>query len=378
MYHRRLTRPVELMRGMDIAAYLRQQKEHLVAETRQVRDFSVFDFDHIPDQPLMRDEAKQLINDLLRFEISGIPTHYAIIGSRGSGKTLTLKYLQQTVPAQVPLEILYANCREHNTSFKVLAHLLGVSARGTGLSELFTQLVRRCRQKTVIVLDEVDLMSPKDRRREILYLLSRSDRPFMVLMLSNNPHVLKELDPATRSSLQPVPLHFRNYDAPQIQAILTARAERGLVDFEAAHLAEIAALTTRDTNADARVAIKTLYYLVTQRDAGLKACFERARRDIVIDLIHDLADHPLLILRAVEVAPTEFAKDVYRVYGKLCEERSETPFSYMHFNSNLSYLQSVGLVALVATKVGRTYANRVLLNFEQPLVRQICALRFTK
>ncbi len=84
------------------------------------------------------------------------------------------------------------------------------------------------RRKTVLVLDEVDLMSPKDKRREILYLLSRSEQPYMIIMLSNSPHVLKQLDAATRSSLQPMPLHFRNYDAQQLQEILTDRARRGL------------------------------------------------------------------------------------------------------------------------------------------------------
>ena len=115
---------------MNVAAYLRRQKEHLEEEARFVRDFAVFSFDYIPEVPLMRDEAARLIDDMLRFELSGIPTNYAVIGSRGSGKTLTLKYLQRVVPQQAELDVVYANCREHNTSFKILANLLGVQARG--------------------------------------------------------------------------------------------------------------------------------------------------------------------------------------------------------------------------------------------------------
>ena len=34
---------------MDVAAYLRRQKEHLKEEARLVKDFSVFSFDHIMD-----------------------------------------------------------------------------------------------------------------------------------------------------------------------------------------------------------------------------------------------------------------------------------------------------------------------------------------
>ena len=372
----RFTHGVELMRPMDIAAYLEQQKRHIGREARSVRDFSVFDFDYIPQQPLMREEIKLLIDDMLRFEISGIPTHYAIVGSRGSGKTLTLKYLQRVIPGQTKLSVVYANCRQHNTSFKILAHLLGVQARGASLSELFSTFCGKCQGKTVVVLDEVDLMSPKDRRREILYLLSRAERPFMVIMLSNNPHVLKDLDPATRSSLQPVPLHFPNYDAGQIGQILADRAERGLTEWNEGHLREIAARTARDTNADARVAIKTLFYAATKPGEDLADCFERARRDVVIDLINDLSDSALMILWAVVTAKTDFAKEVYNRYRRYCQARTEKPFSYVYFYSTLSYLQSAGLVALVSAKVGRAYTNRVLLTFDQPVVEQICQLRF--
>jgi archaeal cell division control protein 6 len=361
---------------MDIAAYLRAQRQHLGQQARTVKDFSVFDFDYIPAQPLMREEAKQLIDDLLRFDLTGIPTHYVVIGSRGSGKTLTMKFLQRVIPTQTGLSILYANSREHNTSFKVLAHLLHRQARGAALTELFESFCAGQVGKTVVVLDEIDLMSPKDPRREILYLLSRATQPFMVLTLANNPQVLKQLDPATRSSLQPVPLHFRNYDAPQLSAILRDRAERGLRRWDEGQLAEIAALTTRQTNADARVAIKTLYYVVTRPAESLVACFDRARRDVIVDLIHDLSDAALLILRAVATARSDFAKDVYRRYGQFCQVRGEKAFSYVHFYSNLGYLQSVGLVALVSTKAGRTYTNRVLLNVDEPIVEQICRLRF--
>lgn len=361
---------------MNITTYLQRQKKHLGEEIRQVKDFSVFDFDYIPDQPLMRDEARLLIDDMIRFEISGIPTHYAVIGSRGSGKTLTLKYLQRIIPQQTTLRMLYANCREHNTSFKILAHLLGVQARGASLAELFKDFSSRCDGKTVVVLDEVDLMRSKDRRREILYLLSRSERPFMALMLTNSPHVLKEIDPATRSSLQPVPLHFKNYNAEQIGQILQDRARRGLIQWDEGRLAEIAALATRHTNADTRVALKTLFYTVTKTHDTLTECFERARRDVVIDLITDLSDATLMILWGVATARDDFAKSIFDRYGRYCQAQGERPFSYMHFYSNLSYLQSVGLVALVSTKVGRAYTNRVLLNVDTPVVEQICRLRF--
>lgn len=361
---------------MDIAAYLSQQKDHLGEETQQVKDFSVFDFNYIPDQPVMREECKELIDAMLRFEISGIPTHMAIIGSRGSGKTLTLKFLQQLVPRQTSLEAIYVNCRHHNTSFRIFSHLLEQNTAGSSMPELYSRFLARYRKKTIVVLDEVDLMSPKDKRREILYMLSRSEQPYMVIMLSNSPQVLKQLDAATRSSLQPVPIHFRNYDAEQIRLILRDRAQRGLHAWDDAQLAEIAALTTRMTNADARVAIKTLHYCVTRPKDDLAASFERARRDIVIDVINDLTDANLMILWSIATSPSDLAKGIYQRYCRFSESHQEKPFSYVYFYSNLSYLQSVGLIALVSTKVERAYTNRILLNCDPAVVASLCKLRF--
>ncbi|MFC1806019.1 Cdc6/Cdc18 family protein, partial [Planctomycetota bacterium] len=310
------------------------------------------------------------------FHLTGLANHHAVIGSRGSGKTLTLRFLQRVVPPQTDLEVLYANCRRYNTSFKILARLLGEQARGASLPEFYERFLARCRKKTVVVLDEVDLMSPKDKRREILYLLSRSEHPFMVIMLTNSPHVLKELDAATRSSLQPVPLHFRNYNAEQIQDILRDRAKLGLRKWDEATLAEIAALTTRLTNADARVAIKTLKYTVTSPGDDLRACFERARRDIVVDMVNDLSEPNLMILWAAATSRSDLAKDIYKRYCRYSQEQQEKPFSYVYFYANLSYLQSVGLVALVSTKVGRAYTNRVLLTFDSTIVEPLAKLRF--
>jgi cell division control protein 6 len=361
---------------MDIAAYLAKQKAFYEKESRWIKDFSVFDFHYVPEQPVIRAECRGLIDELVRFDLSGIPNHQAVIGSRGSGKTLMIRHLQRVVPQQNNIEFLYANCRNYNTSFKLLAHLLGVQARGTSMAELFERFCLTYTKKTVIALDEVDVMSPKDRRREILYLLSRSERPYMVVMLSNSPQVLKELDAATRSSLQPVPVHFRNYDAQQIRQILEDRAKRGLHRWDERILSEIAALTTRLTNSDARLAIKTLQYVVTGHADDTRTCFERARQDLVVDMISNLSDLALMILWAAATSRNDFARSIYDRYRHFACEHHETPVSYVYFNSNLSYLQSIGLIALVCTKQGRTYANRVLLTFDPKVADEICTLRF--
>jgi len=201
---------------MEIEEYLLNQKSVIRKKADKIKDFRVFDFNYIPTKPLMREEVKSIIDALLKYEKTNIPSNYIIIGSRGSGKTLMMKFLQGLFREKSELTIKYANCRTYNTSFKIFANLINVSARGASLSELYEKFGNVYSKKTVVILDEVDLISQKDKNKEILYLLSRSRNNYMLILLSNNPKLLNELDSSTKSTLQPEILLFKNYDAVQI------------------------------------------------------------------------------------------------------------------------------------------------------------------
>jgi hypothetical protein len=63
-------------------------------------------------------------------------------------------------------------------------------------------------------------------------------------------------------------------------------------------------------------------------------------------------------------------------YCRFSQSQREKPFSYVYFYSNLSYLQSAGLIALVMAKVDRTYTNRILLTFDRSILEPIWRFRF--
>ena len=364
---------------MQIREYLSQRAQHLAKTSRRIKDFRVFDFNYIPEQPLMRDEAKPLIDALLRYTATGIPNHLLIFGSRGSGKTLMVKYASQLLGQhdhKPGLTFAYANCRHHNTSFKILAKLLNARPRGCSLDELWDRFCRQHAGQVVFVLDEVDLISDKDRNKDILYLISRSSENYMAVLLSNNPRFLSNLDESIRSTLQPELLHFRNYNAKEILEILKDRARSGIVKPPRQALPQIAALTARNTNSDVRVAIKTLYYLALEPRVNVTELFERARRDIVRDVLADLNDRNLLILRAAAKVSMPYVKAVYQQYRELSRQLHEEPFSYVYFYANLSFLQSLGLILLLSTKVGRTYTNRIQVLFDAELLAAIWQARF--
>ena len=78
----------------------------------------------------------------------------------------------------------------------------------------------------------------------------------------------------------------------------------------------------------------------------LQETFEKARRDILFDVIKDLNDKNLIILEAAMLRTDGYVKDVYKEYCRISHQYKEEPFSYMHFYTNLSYLQSLGLLYL--------------------------------
>lgn len=361
---------------VDIKGYMAKQRETFKKQSEHVRDYSVFDFNYMPEEPHFRDEAKDIISSLIRYEKTGIPTNQVIFGSRGSGKTLTIKYLTKILEQESSLRVIYANVRYYSTSFKILAHFLKTSSRGNSMSELYERFRAKYPSKTIIILDEVHLWAPKEKQRELLYLLSRDAANYLVIMLSNDPRFLSEIDQSVKSTLQPELIHFQNYDAVEMTSILQARANLGLSKCEPKVCHEISAITVKEANSDVRVGLKALYYWATHEIKETSHCFENARKDIYADLVNNLSDTNLLILRAVSAVEDKFAKKVYRAYREISERVGMTSCSYVHFYNQLSYLQSLGLILLLSTKVNRTYANRISLLFNQEIVAGFFRARF--
>ncbi|HOC68701.1 MAG TPA: hypothetical protein PKO23_07815, partial [Candidatus Hydrogenedentes bacterium] len=70
--------------------------------------------------------------------------------------------------------------------------------------------------------------------------------------------------------------------------ILETRAQQGLARHNPEDLQRIAGLTTKNTNSDVRVAIKSLFYLASEPGLDVDSAFGRANKDVVVDVIHDL------------------------------------------------------------------------------------------
>lgn len=322
----------------------------------------------------MRSELKPIIDALVRYQNTGIGNNVLVVGPRGCGKTLSMRYLQKLFADQ-GLTVLYSNCRLQNTSYKLLAEFLGVRARGVSFAELAERFSRKYTDKTVVVLDEVDLLSEKDRNKDLLYFLSRAPENYMVVCLSNNPRWSSVLDESIQSTLQPELIYFRPYTPDELTAILRERAAAGLGKTKDESLANIAALAAKYADSDVRVALKTLYYSALESDTPLDTIFHRARLDIVVEVVRNLNDKNLMILKAATPGDRQ-VKDVYESYRRLCREHGDEPFSYVYYYSALSYLQSLGLILLISTKVRRTYTKLIQLTFPTDVLNTVWQYRF--
>jgi len=58
---------------MEIEEYLQRQKSMIQKRADKIKDFNIFDFNYIPDKPLMREEIKPVIDTLLKYERTNIP-----------------------------------------------------------------------------------------------------------------------------------------------------------------------------------------------------------------------------------------------------------------------------------------------------------------
>ncbi len=82
----------------EIETYIQKSREEAERLNSGVKDFAVFDLNHIPEKPLIREEVKKIIDMFVRYHQTGIPRHLLIAGARGSGETLTFRYLERCAP----------------------------------------------------------------------------------------------------------------------------------------------------------------------------------------------------------------------------------------------------------------------------------------
>lgn len=355
-------------------------------------DKSILSEEYRPDIIVERDDEIDAYRSALKDVLFGRnPANVFIYGKTGVGKTAVTKYIMSALQTEVKrrdeaeeLHVHFRNCNDDSV-YRTVRSLIN-SIRGdekdpfpkTGLSTshaletLYDELEARG-GTFLFVLDEIDHLSDPD---SLLYELPRAranghlDAARVgVIGISNNYTFRSSLSPKVKDTLMEKELAFSPYDADELQSILTARAERALVDdaYDNSGIRLAAAKAAKDTGS-ARQAIDLLREggdvaeetgAATITDEHIELAATRVQRGRVQDKLRDQTMHGQLILESLARLEADGniparSKKIQAVYERVAQNWSHDPLTTLKsIQNHLADLTMLGFLERTEQNEGR-------------------------
>jgi len=360
-------------------------------ESRIFKDREKLLPDYVPDELPHRDEQILKLASILAPALRGSrPSNVFIYGLTGTGKTAVTKYVLRKMKEKAPqiVEYAYINCRQNNTSYRVLAELakhVGVRIPFTGLAlgEVMKRLLQgleRRRYILVVVLDEIDNLV-KRQGDDVLYFLTRvnenlSNSKVSLIGITNDLKFTEFLDARVKSSLGEEELVFPPYSAAQLEDILRRRAREafheGVVDDEV--LKRVAAIAARQ-NSDCRLALDILLKAadIADREGAPRITLEhveKARNEIeknlAVDIIKTMPLHVKLVLASIYLlsrgdgARMITTGLIYDKYKELVSKVGIEPVTSRRVSDIINELDVVGIINAKVISLGRYGRTKVV------------------
>ncbi|MBW2972354.1 ORC1-type DNA replication protein [Candidatus Woesearchaeota archaeon] len=344
---------------------------------------------HTPDDiPHREEQIKQIANILapaLRMER---PSNIFIYGKTGTGKTVcakhTTKKLQEVAQQNnIPLEIIYVNCKlskTADTEYRLVAHLareFGKEIPSTGLPTgevygIFYRAIDDKKRMIIIVLDEIDQLINKTSD-EILYNLTRinselKNAQISIIGISNDLVFADNIDPRVKSSLSEEELVFPPYNAIQIQDILKQRTAKAFKPgaLEQGLLEKCAAYAAKD-HGDARRALELIRVAgeLAERNnenkieiRHLDMAEEKIEKDRVVDTITTQPQQFKATLYAAmslgkDKKGTIYTGDIYDIYKEICTKTGLRPLTQRRISDVIAEFDMLGIINAKVISKGR-------------------------
>jgi cell division control protein 6 len=246
---------------------------------RVFKNKEVLSSSFIPEMILHRDtEIEELANILAPSLLLERISNVLVYGFSGTGKSLVTKHVAHNL-GSTALEKgasvlpVYINCRlENNDSeYRLLSNLcafFGVKVPVSGLSvnllyQKFTDAIDREDKYVILIIDEIEKLI-QNAGDGVLYSLLRLNESLKhakisIIGISNNINLKASLDQRVKSSLSPVEIVFKPYNALEIADILQVRARDAFYEHAVGDtvINKCAALTAQE-HGDIRKAINML------------------------------------------------------------------------------------------------------------------------
>jgi len=329
------------------------------------------------------------------------PSNLFLYGKTGTGKTLSIQYIQKNLINRVKegsdfkLRIEYVNCKlkkVSDTEYRILAELikkLGGNIPATGLPtesvyNKFIELIDSEKQLVVLILDEID-QTVKKISDNFLYNLTRlnselSKTRLSVVGISNDLTFLDNIDPRVKSSLSEEEIVFPPYNAVQLREILKMRSKEVFKQgvMQEGVIEKCAGFAARE-HGDARRALDLLRIAgeLSERDGSKKITIKhideansKIERDKILETISTSPKQFQIVLYSIinlaerknkpqksllnnNREGTVFTGEVYGHYQKLCSQNNFEVLTSRRVNDIIHEFMMLGIIDVKIISKGR-------------------------
>jgi len=358
---------------------------------------------YMPNEIMYREdqikEAANILAPALRLER---PSNLFIYGKTGTGKTLSVKHIMNSMNSiaetnSIPMNMIYLNCklkRVADTEYRLLSQLckeFGRDVPSTGLPtdeiySIFYTLLDAKKQVIVLILDEIDHLTKKIGD-EILYNLTRinaelKNSQICIVGISNNLIFSENLDPRVKSSLSEEEIIFPPYNALQIQDILRKRTAKAFKEnvVQMGVIEKCAAYAARE-HGDIRRAIDLLRVSgeLAERSGSLVvtvANLDEAERKVESDKIISAAigqpkQFQTVLYAILLLFPQKkhfFTGEIYEIYKTICTKNNFNVLTQRRISDILAELDMLGIINAKIISKGRYGRTReISLSLEETI-----------
>jgi len=357
-----------------------------------IRDRSLLDPNFVveEDRIVGRDEQLQEVTKMLRVALGdNRPPNLFLYGPSGTGKSLITKAVCHNVSRicesrDIRFGTIEVNCQDLDTLGVAVYELAqqaaeeaGVEVRvpkhGVATKEKWDELYRIVNanfDSVVFVLDELDMLVGRRDKQDpafsrLLYQLSRAGANdelsayISVVAISNDTKMMEAVGSRAVSSFTPEDVHFDDYDADQLKAILRRRQDAfhdGVVDDD---VIPLAAAFAAQTHGDARKAIDLMRVAgeLAEREGDsrvqeghVRAAQAKVEKNRVLEVVRGISTQKKLCLYATAAVASQSSDGTarsttgYRVYQYLTDAIDADQYHQETYVNKMKELTTYSLV----------------------------------
>ena len=357
-----------------------------------IRDRALLDPNYVveEDRIVGRDEQLQEVTKMLRVALGdNRPPNLFLYGPSGTGKSLITKAVCHNISRicesrDIQFGTIEVNCQDLDTLGIAVYELVQQAADAAGVpievpkhgvatKEKWDELYRIVNEhfnSVVFVLDELDMLVGRRDKQEpafsrLLYQLSRAgandelNAYISVVAISNDTKMMESVGSRAVSSFTPEDVHFDDYDANQLQAILRRRQDAFHDDVVDDDVIPLAAAFAAQTHGDARKAIDLMRVAgelaeregdARVREKHVRTAQEKVEKNRVLEVVRGISTQKKLCLYATAAVASQTGGGTarsttgYRVYQYLTDAIDADQYHQETYVNKMKELTTYSLV----------------------------------